>query len=52
MSPTAQTRYARIVRTQKNALAHTFEFDIEVRDSTNVMIDSKFTFLALERSGS
>jgi hypothetical protein len=52
MSPTAQIRYARIVRIAKNALTRAFEFDIEIRDSTNVMVDSEFTFIALERSGS
>jgi hypothetical protein len=52
LSPTGQIRYARIVRMARNALARTFEFDIEIRDSANVMVDSEFTFIALERSGS
>ena len=51
-SPTGQTRYARLVRIQKNATARTFEFEIEIRDSTNAMVDSEFMFIALERSGS
>jgi hypothetical protein len=52
MSPTGSIKYARIVRIGKNALTRMFEFDIEIRDSTNVMVDSEFTFIALERSGS
>jgi len=34
------------------ATARTFEFEVEIRDSTNTMVDSEFMFIALERSGS